>query len=242
MNFVRVDNDYCNHVDFLWSKLVKPLVNDPVCGILAKTDDPAFEYTGRPVCTVEDSADGGRRRGPTAPEPETGAPTALLVDDDGEYDRDRVRGIGYLARNLDAAIDDSMPRGLRSEADVELFRREKDAQKLLFGNLLGLVEKFESGYGQLRDFAAQRRVGGSNGTVARAVADTAHATENNVRNAVNRGIENAGRAVNGALNAAENFVESGLTTAERAVRTNVVDRVDGLVDAAFGGLRTLRFW
>lgn len=268
MDAIQVGNEYCNHVDILWSTVVKESVNDPVRGILEKTDDRAWRYSGPSCATASGSAavnggggggsgngsgsgggggsEGGNGSrlslGPSstaACQPDTQdneircdgssstkATSHLLVNDVGEYDRDQISGLEYLANNLDAVIETALPR-VRYDADVALFEREKIVQRILFGNAVDLVKRFEYGIG-----AARSGVSEVNGKLTNTVTGATRLVETNVNraaDAIGSGAAHASNAVETGVNKVSTAIETGVNNtadvvgAEVARASNVVE-------------------
>lgn len=53
MNIIRIDDKHFNHVDFLWSKVVKEVVNEPIMEILAETDNPEWIKKDEPNIIIK---------------------------------------------------------------------------------------------------------------------------------------------------------------------------------------------
>lgn len=151
VDVIRVNNPYCNHVDMLWSLKVNEHVNEPAMGILRKTDDPGWVYTGPNPgvgneIRIEDLGDVAGKRTPVPMDP---------------VDRPVSTGPGYyLPTNLDAIIANAMPPSM-DDKDAAAFERERELQKVLFGNVIEFARSAQKMYGRLWDdivslFAAGR--------------------------------------------------------------------------------------
>lgn len=135
MDAIKVDNPYCNHVDFLWSIKVNEHVNDPVRKILHKTDNMEWKYLG-PSATQSATVDNHNESNDTVKR-------SLIPTNDPNFAED----LDYLTRNLDAIIASSIPR-LIDDKDAAEFERGQEVQKILFGNLIEFLQSTEKKYGR----------------------------------------------------------------------------------------------
>jgi hypothetical protein len=129
MDVFSVDNPYCNHVDFLFSVKVNEHVNDPVKGILRKTDAMGWRYSG-----PSPSAGGSQVTGDCDCAPTNGT----TVNPISASDSNLVPDLDYFAENLDAIIASAMPRTVGHDDEVD-FVRERELQKFVFGKLIEFV-------------------------------------------------------------------------------------------------------
>lgn len=154
MDAFPVDNPYCNHVDFLWSLKVNEHVNDPVKGILRKTDAAGWRYSGPSPSAVAGSRHGTGGGGCA---PAANGTVRSSTADDPNF----VAGLDYFAENLDAIIASAMPRTV-ARGDRADFERERELQKFVFGKLIDFVNAAEhnrrGGNGSADEFPGRTNV------------------------------------------------------------------------------------
>lgn len=121
MNFIPVDNPYCNHVDLLWSKHVTTNVNDPVKEILKNADVMSWIYPGpNPYVNIKDTIDNDDR-------------TSYPKTDFGD-----LPGLEFSDENLDALIRDTMPKSL-DDNDTEEFERQRKLLNIVLRNMINFA-------------------------------------------------------------------------------------------------------
>lgn len=212
MDAFAVADPYFNHVDFLWSLNVNQLVNEPVKDILQKTDDPNWTYTGPNSRAFSSGTVNKSAVQPVAPI------TPLMP----VYNPKFVSGLDFFAENLDAIIASTMPRCV-DEKDAEAFERERELQKLLFGDVIQFVKSATEKYDRIRneftnevsDWSDDARTG-----VMTGVAGARNAAEFHVRQTatvVGNTVSCAGKTVAGGVAKAGSAVAGGVTKAENAV-------------------------
>ncbi|XP_060849225.1 lipase 3-like isoform X2 [Rhopalosiphum padi] len=194
------NSPYFNHVDFLWSSSVTEQINNPVKGILQKTDDLGWTYTGPAANAVRGDVAVPVSRPPSQMQLNP-VPGAMSL----------APSLEFFAENLDAIIASTMPQPV-DERDAAVFEREREQQKLLFGGVIKFAQAAEKKYGQLREEITNEITGWAD--------DVATGTETRVKQTavlVNGKIALAGHSVAGAVGKAEHFVVDGVGKAEQSV-------------------------
>lgn len=125
MDAVLVNNSYCNHLDFVASLKVNEHINEPVKGVLRRTDALDWVYAGPNPSANDDSHKEANATTVGLP-----APTS---------DVKLVPNSDYLRKNLDAIMTHVVPRSVNKN-DLAEFERERELQKVLFRNLIGFIE------------------------------------------------------------------------------------------------------
>lgn len=125
MDAVLVNNSYCNHLDFVASLKVNEHVNEPVKGVLRRTDALDWVYEGPSPSASDDSHKEANATLVRLPAPTNDGKLGPNAD--------------YLRKNLDAIMTNVVPRSVNKN-DLAEFERERELQKILFRNLIGFIE------------------------------------------------------------------------------------------------------
>lgn len=126
MNFIPVDNPYCNHLDLLWSKHVTTNVNDPVKKILQNTDVMSWIYPG--------------------PNPSVNIKETIDNDDRTSYpktDFNYLPDLDFFDENLDVLISDTMPKSLGGN-DTDEFERQQKVLNVVLRNMFNFAVSIDT--------------------------------------------------------------------------------------------------
>lgn len=138
MDAIKVDNPYCNHVDFLFSLKVNEHINDPIKKIIQKTDNLEWEYSGPYASTIQEVTIDNHK--------ESNVTVKRSLSPMNELDI--AENLNYLTKNLDTIIATSIPR-LIDYKDIADFVQEQKLQKIMFGNLIKFLQSIEDKYGRI---------------------------------------------------------------------------------------------
>jgi hypothetical protein len=223
MDAFPVKTPYCNHVDFLWSLKVKEQVNDPIRGILQKTDDMNWRYSGPDPSIVGNEISDGDRKGTynIVPRPLPNRYNEL----------DFALAMDYFLKNLDSIIASTMPQTV-NDNDTADFDRVSEQQKILFGNVIRSLKVAEKKYGQLRDGVAYE-IEDWTGSMAIGVSDARKTMEKHVSQTatlVNGKIAIAGKSVANGIVMTEKKIVDGVMKAEKSVVGGIIKAEQSVVD------------
>ncbi|VVC24410.1 Partial AB-hydrolase lipase domain,Alpha/Beta hydrolase fold [Cinara cedri] len=138
MDFVLVDNPYCNHLDFMWSINVNSQINDPIKAILKETDVMAWKYTGpRPSTTIQETNNDGLSN-------------AVDRMPNSINNMETLPDLDFFEENLDTIIAKTMPRSVE-ENDVTEFQRQREVLNIILRNLMNFIKSIDMRKKSLQD-------------------------------------------------------------------------------------------
>lgn len=123
MDIILVNNSYCNHLDFLASLKVNEHVNDPIKNILQKTDSVDWLYSA--PSQPEEAKNGGEHENVTSVDLWSPSPS---------NNQQFESGMEYFKKHLGDTLVSTMLHHQTSN-DSEMFKREREQQKILTENL-----------------------------------------------------------------------------------------------------------
>lgn len=124
MNFILVDNPYCNHLDFIWSINVNSQINDPIKAILKETDDMDWKYTGPSPSTMNQ---------------ETSNDALSNTIDRMPNVINNMDNLEFFEDNLDTIITQTMPRSIEQNGTTE-FQQQRKFLNIILRKLLKFVK------------------------------------------------------------------------------------------------------
>lgn len=137
MDIILVNNSYCNHLDFLASLKVNEHVNDPIKNILQKTDSVDWVYSA--PSKLEKAKNEGEHENVTSVELRSPSPS---------NNQKFKSGVEYLKKHLGDTLVSTMLRRQTSNGS-EIFKREREQQKILTKNLNKFFKSAHWKYNQL---------------------------------------------------------------------------------------------
>lgn len=138
MDFILVDNPYCNHLDFMWSINVNSQINDPIKAILKETDTLDWKYTGPSPSTVIQETNNDEPSNTVDRMPNSINNMENLPDMD------------FFEDNLDTIITKTMPRSVEKN-DITEFQRQQAVLNIILRNLMNFVKSIDMKKKSLRD-------------------------------------------------------------------------------------------
>ncbi|XP_050442988.1 lipase 3-like isoform X2 [Adelges cooleyi] len=229
---IKVDSPWCNHIDYMWSKKVNVLINDPVIAIFNKTDSSEWKNS-RPEVSEQDEYETN-----DFTESICLSRNGSIVSDSGHYNIKNVPSLDFLLSNLDTIIGKAMPHieGVSKRA----IEYEKELQKIAVGNLINLEKASEK-----KTYELLNTMNTNVQLVDRAVKDSTikshHFVETNIKMVstnIHREVDRVEKTVIEKYTKTEEFVGRGFTMANIAVHTKI-NELNQTMSNVFRKFRTL---
>ncbi|XP_050521584.1 lipase 3-like [Daktulosphaira vitifoliae] len=136
INFIKIDNPWFNHVDFLWSKGVNFYVNDRVITLFNESDDLSWNIST--YLTSSQSPTGKTNDVNTLSSCDFSKES--IVNDSGDFNIKNRPSLDFLKTHLDEIISKGMPHIEKTLSQAENY--EKELQKTFISNLLDLEKSY----------------------------------------------------------------------------------------------------